>query len=366
MRHLIDAIAASAVEFTIGVLVSIGGIILAAFGQGWFSSAGGSALALLGGILASWGTTKTYVARDALDDANRHLETLGRHLSSVCARLQQATRDFGAGQVTADTCVELVRQATATSFTLVNDIEVMTGKPLNLPDVLQTARNVLEHSQRVAESLSQSGLSAPGDAPANQAGYLLELESLKSQIAALARQAEPRAAASLVDVRVQCPSCGAGGSARIGQEVGDSAITTCARCGERFHVHRAKDLSLFCRPWGGTSWQEIDVQCPTCQRPIQVRFPPEQTGLVTRFCLWAPCRTDGECTEMTVDPGARAVTTHRRVPILKGKYLHEAGFKTVALCPKCESTVTTFVARDGTGFGVCPTDQQLVSVELRS
>ena len=96
MRRLREAVVASAMELVMGIAMVAFGLALATAQQEEIATAGGM-LGVLGGILTSWGITRSYVAESATEDLRSHLRSLERRLGTVSGQIGQAARDVQGG-----------------------------------------------------------------------------------------------------------------------------------------------------------------------------------------------------------------------------------------------------------------------------
>lgn len=105
-----------------------------------------------------------------------------------------------------------------------------------------------------------------------QMSQLLELLQVESSTVEEIKKEEVRSR-DLRHESVDCPYCEEIADVELGIRVGSSALPTCAACGERFHVHRGSD-GVFTRQRGGPSRIEgtdvVEVECPYCDADVEV------------------------------------------------------------------------------------------------
>lgn len=405
-RHTLwTALFSHPLEVLVGVAIGVIGVFLSLDEN---QRASANLLIALGGILASVAGTRALTREAARQELGAQLDTLSAHLGTVSSQINKTIAAVQQGAVDAETALALIAQSTRTLYTLVNDIQRMTGSPFESEDLIETAQALEDMAGRFYALTSQ------GPAPEQEdrlAQLRDEIATLRSSLALKQQQAQPpkvlatsmcpecgretqfplgtaigetaapicehcgarfyahRRAAGVVlankaaltqtvdrrqlNETVACPSCGKIAELQLGSIGGDSASPTCQQCGSMFNVHRGSDGLVFTRLHPPATTQVARITCPNCKRnEMVVKFPEGDQGERLRYCVECGAR-------ILVDIPSGRVLSSVPSDIADGTALQWAGGVSVK-CPQCQAALRPFFSRDTSYFAVCTNDSRLV------
>jgi transcription elongation factor Elf1 len=346
LRRLWSAFLSNPLEIPLALALLGLGFALAQ-SHGWQGVAG-NALIALGGVLFSWTAATTFAGEHAVREIRARLDGVTRQLGTVSGQIGRAAAQAEAQALDADTAFAVIAQATGNLYGLVNEMQLILGEPFRTEELIGTAETLEGLAWRLGELSSR----ASEDSPVEDE----ELQSLRLQLEAVQKElSQPRRALSGLE-SAECPSCGNATSVQIGDLPGSSALTTCERCGTRFHIHRGRDLAIFTKAWGsgpGRASGELTAECPRCKGVVTMRTWEGEHGTRQRFCMTCFAR-------LTIDLDAEEVVVATEESPLEGVIYGQSGTKSVIRCSVCGAQSVAFFKRDNAVYAECETCNRLL------
>jgi hypothetical protein len=233
------------VEVFSSIILISGGLLISIFGPGHSAAALGTVFSTVGGVLLSWATATIKTNEQAALVLRPQLESIRRHLGTVSGQIAHVSH--ASGDDDASFALALVSQASRTLYTIVNDLQSLTGTRFDPQDLIDTVDQV----ELLADRLSSYTESTDAEHDEVPIEIAKEAAELRSRIEA--RFATPALPRPRRQEFVQCPSCHGSVPWMIGTRVGDSAKPHCPTCGTEFHAHRMADGSVVVRTKGSAS-----------------------------------------------------------------------------------------------------------------
>lgn len=335
-RFLLAVITQKWVEAFSALAMVVAGVLLTTLPSSIWLKAAGSVLSIMGGILISWSASLVYTKDQAREEIKTQLEALRRQLGTVCGLISQSLTEAESGTLDDRSFIALIWQNVQSLYSIVNEIQVMTGGRFEAEAVLETVKSLEDFAQRIAKVAAER----PGEQR-----YGEELTQLSQQLSTYAQSLKQQNLKTTVTV--PCPGCGGDVSIVIGIISGDSAVATCSTCGTRFHAHRRADGTVFTRKWGFYSLvRSVAITCPTCNGKLFIRTTQEQVGLMIRYCL--------NCfTKIQIDVGKGEIVSHQTGTPKEGSIVGEEAGHSVLECPACKGRIKAFKRIANDCYAVC-------------
>lgn len=351
------ALRESIVESTIGfILLGIGlagSLLSAILGEDTVSAkvltAVGGFVAVIGGVLVSWGTTRVYSQREERAALNPRLASVQHQVSIVAAQLKTLGIDLARPTFHNQTATELLKIHGNALSAVVDDLTGLTGEQPAVPEWVAT----LELMRDLSAQLSESALHPESADPVAVEETRVQMETA---LAALTDQlplpVEP--------ARTTCPHCGTLATVPLGTGAGSSGLPTCTSCGKRYHVHRRGDGTVFSKA-EGSAGRRVAPACPNCGQPVNVTIRNEGAAPLTRYCL-----RDGCMLKLTIDPTTGSISQSEVVQPTMGTIVDETLRPAAIRCSSCSETMGAFTVRGSAYFGTCPKENKLVRAPFAS
>jgi hypothetical protein len=344
MRRVWEVFRANPLEIPVALILLGLGFGLSQ-SSGW-SNVAGNVLVALGGILLSWTAATTFAGEQAVSELRVRLDGITRQLGTVSGQIRRAVSQAESGSADADTSFAVIAQSTGNLYGLVNEMQLMLGEPFRTEELIDTAETLEGLAMRLGDFTSRVG-------EETSIVEAEELQSLQLQLAAVQKQLSQASPGAARLESVNCPSCGKPATVSIRDSPGSSALSTCDRCGTRFHAHRAGDGSLFTRAWGGASASELVVQCPKCSSAVTMRIYDNDHGTKSRFCLTCFSR-------LAIDVDAEAVVEVREEAPIDGVIVGRTGLKSIVRCSTCGNRWVGFFKKGDTVYAGCEVCDRLL------
>ncbi len=259
MKRFIDAHPLETVTAVVGVVVAALGIALSR--QASWVGLTGTILSIVGSSLAAVVSAAIFGAERASESMIRRLAVLRNNLATSSSQISGALTAHLTRGESIETTLARVDQGVGSISSLLRDIGDLIGSdglPIDTDAIVKSKMDVVGLGEALDTLKNQVAVSvqlAPG--PARQPAELLEaIEHMQGQVsealASLSRAEASTPERRLLEEHASCPYCGSGNSFRLGSLIGDSAVPTCASCGERFHAHRGQ-VGVFTNAMAGAT-----------------------------------------------------------------------------------------------------------------
>ena len=338
------------VELAIGTILIVVGAYSTLGPVERFAQQLGALFLTLGAVQLSWVATTVASEEDAKELLRPRLDSLCSRLGTVSAQMRETVTGLLQNRVEPLVGTALMAQTVNNLAGVVNDLQLLTGNRFDPNEVLATISEIDRCGRRLAEATATTSPSPESSQATNPkvAETLDELRSLVLQVKTNVKSLEQPVRMPSSE-EVACPSCGAKNRVPLGAESGDSAMSTCAGCGDRFHIHRGAGGAILTRTWGSASpdlWPVREITCPQCH---QTTFRPRArpgTKPKTRYCL--------NCYSLVLlDPESPVVLPSE--PPLRAEVVGRAGIdnKSLLECPECKVRSFAFARKEDQVYGVC-------------
>jgi hypothetical protein len=320
--------------------------------SGW-SNVAGNVLVALGGILLSWTAATTFAGEQAVGELRARLDGVTRQLGTVSGQIGRAAAQADSGSADAHTSFAVISQSTGNLYGLVNEMQLILGEPFRTGELIDTAETLEGLARRLGDLTTRVSGETTVEAE--------ELENLQLQLEAVQKELSQASSGATRIESANCPSCGQPATVNIRDFPGSSALSTCERCGTRFHTHRAGDGSLFTRAWGGGErdrGEELVVECPNCRSAVTMRVYEGEHGARSRFCLNCFSR-------LLIDIEAERVVDARQENPIDGAIDGQSGLKSIVRCSVCATRSIAFYKKDETVYAECETCDRLLRASER-
>jgi transcription elongation factor Elf1 len=354
MRRLWNAVLDRAIENVAGIMMLALGFALTLSDSSWVRMIGNFFVAS-GGVLLSWSLAVSYTKDQALQEQKPRLEQLSLHLGTVSGQIREAAANFHQKEYSADTALALILQSTGTLYTLVNEIQVITGNKFEPKGLIETAERLGDLATNLTGLTSQAVRVARDDDSKSNEDLANQLEIIRTELAQTAQKLKAPDPVTSQQF-VQCPNCRSSVAVMIGSSPGDSATGTCFSCGSKFHAHRAANGALFARPWGYRSLNTVKslaLQCSNCKNPFSVNTNEDNDENVLRYCLIC-------FNKMLIEPKNGIIIDSQIEKPLLGEVVREDGYRSIVKCPQCSTERMGFVKKDGRIYANCSRCSRLI------
>lgn len=283
------------------------------------------------------------------------LDSISRTLGEAVQQLNALVLETNEEIIDAEAAMARVSVVLPTLRGAITDVLRVGSKSLDLSGYLKTKEELKTLSDAARELQSELTGSEVDRAKvtqlAQQIGQQASNIALKGDVAGEGTQSE----------MVRCPSCSGELTVHLGVHPGATMMPSCRTCGTRFYVHRGRDGGFFTRlppPQLARSMapqlqgRAFEVVCPniSCNKIIPINIP-ENTGSVTRFCVYCGHR-------VTVDPSGQ-ITGHDTRPLVRSTEIIGMNVGT-AYCPEHNFMAKTFTRLENRIFAVCVPGDHLV------
>ena len=343
MKTVLSALLRKPIE-TLSALVLLGsGTVLAALMNTVAWQVTGSIMAALGGALLSYTGAATDIPDKARNILRSELEMTTRHLMDVAGKISRTVQTYHAGGTTSEIALDRIAQSTTYLYGAVNDLHIVSGSRVSSEEIIDTVTNCEELARQLEDLTARSGGHTGEDAK-TIAKVREQLDSIRLKFQSARRSfGDPGTPKQLEQVK--CPVCATVNEVRLGAERGDSAITTCIYCGERYHIHRAVDGSPFTRSWGAaSSIARVISKCPHCTHDIPINFRGG-IDIEIRYCMNCSAR-------LKINRAGDILESRPGIPASKARVSLD-GDRVVLSCPRCEAMLAPIWSNSAVHRAVC-------------